>query len=183
MATSLNVTAGKPKTTGAVYVGATTLALPTDAVAQLAEGFTEVGYASEDGLTNSNSRSVESIKAWGGDTVLTTQTEKTDTFSLTLIEAMNVDVLKIVHGDDNVSGAISTGITVEVNAKELPYKAWVFDMLYKGAAKRIVIPRGKVTEIGDVSYVDNGAVAYPITISAEPDESGNTHYEYIKGTE
>lgn len=182
MATSANVTAGKPKTTGAIFVGATNLTMPTNATTALPTGFTEVGYASEDGLTNANSRTVEKIKAWGGDTVLTTQTEKTDSFTFILLEAENVDVLKVVHGDDNVSGTLADGISVEVNAKELPYKAWVFEMILNGAIKRIVIPYAKVTEIGDVAYTDNGAVAYQITISAEPDASGNTHYEYIKAS-
>lgn len=182
MATSANVTAGKPKTTGAIFVGATNLTMPTNATTALQTGFTEVGYASEDGLTNANSRTVENIKAWGGDTVLTTQTEKTDTFSFTLLEAANVDVLKIIHGDGNVSGTLADGIAVEVNAEELPYKAWVFEMIYKGAVKRVVVPRAKVTEIGDVAYTDSDAVAYPITITAEPDADGNTHYEYIKAS-
>ena len=58
----------------------------------------------------------------------------------------------------------------------------VFEMILNGAVKRVVVPYAKVTEIGDVAYTDNGAVAYPITISAEPDASGNTHYEYIKAS-
>lgn len=179
MATSSYVSAGKPNTSGAIYVGETTLTMPTSATATLATGFTELGYASEDGLTNANSRTSERIKAWGGDTVLTTQTEKTDTFSFTLIEAENINVLQIVHGDDNVSGSLSEGIVIEVNSDELPYKAWVFDMVLNDAVKRVVVPYAKVTEIGEISYVDNEAIAYPITIAAEPDSSGNTHYEYI----
>ena len=35
MATSANVTAGKPKTTGAIFVGATSLTMPTNATTAL----------------------------------------------------------------------------------------------------------------------------------------------------
>ncbi len=178
--TVTNVSAGKPKVGGAINVADTSATLPT-AVSTALTGFTPLGYVSEDGLTNQNTIESEDIKAWGGDTVLVIQTEKTDTFGLTLIEVLNVDVLKIVFGDDNVTGTLADGITVNVNAKELPEKAWVIDMVMRnGALKRIVIPRAKVSEIGEVSYTDNEAVGYELTLTALPDANGNTHYEYIK---
>lgn len=176
-----NVSVGKPVVTGAVFAAAAGSTLPTATSSALDAAFKAMGYVSEDGVTNSNSISSETIKAWGCDIVATPMTEKTDTFKLKLIEATNTDVLAVVFGSDNVSGSMATGVTINVNSKDLPEKSWVIDMILRNnAAKRIVIPNGKISELGDVVYKDDEVIGYEITISCLPDASGNTHYEYIK---
>lgn len=176
-----NVTAAKPKVGGAVHVAPVGTALPTSTGTALNDAFKALGYISEDGLTNSNSPESESIKAWGGDTVLTLMTGREDTFAFSLIEALSDEVLKVVYGDDKVSGSIAEGIAVSAGAEDLPDHAYVIDMILRdNTAKRIVIPRGRVTEIGEITYSDSAEVGYDITISAAADDNGNTHYEYIK---
>lgn len=183
MATAANVSVGKPKLAGGVYIAATTVTLPTDATTALATGFSNLGYVSEDGVTNSRSKDTNDIAAWGGDNVLSVGGSASDTFKMTFIESMNIDVLKAVYGDGNVSGTLSAGISISVNNGDLAAKEWVIDMLLTGGGlKRIVIPHGTITEIGDVVYKDDDPIGYEVTIMAAPDASGNTHYEYIKKT-
>lgn len=183
MNTSTNVSVGKPKVGGAVFTAPIGTALPTDATTALAAEYTCLGYVSEDGYKNTNSPSTESIKAWGGDNVATVQSEKPDTFQLKLIEALNVDVLKAVYNSDNVSGTLTTGITVRANADEADALIWVIEtIMTNGAVKRTVIPNGKISDIGEITYKDNEAIGYDVTITAMPGDSAfgyDTHKEYI----
>lgn len=180
MPTTANVSTGKPKVAGAVYVAPKGTTLPTDASTTLASTFKDLGYISEDGVTNANSPDTEKIKAWGGQIVLTVTTEKSDTFQMTFIESLNTDVLKTIYGAANVTIGTST-ISIVANASELDEAVFVIDTVMRGGAlKRIVIPCGKVGELGDVVYKDDEPIGYQATIEAMPDSSGNNHYEYIQ---
>lgn len=174
------VSTAKPKTGGAVFCGPVGTTLPTDAKSELDTGFAGMGFISDSGVTNSNSRSSGKIKAWGGAVVCVYQSEKTDTFKMTFIESLNTAVLKAVHGEDNVEGELETGIKIKANDEEPEEKAWVIDTIMKGGIlRRIVIPRGTITETGDVVYKNDEVIAYEVTISATLDGDGQSHYEYM----
>lgn len=111
------VSAGKPKIGGAVYRAPSGTTLPTNAVSNLDAAFAALGYVSEDGVSNANNRDINNIKAWGGDTVLVVQNSKDDSFAFKLVEAVNSEVLKAVHGSENVNGDLANGLAIEVNAR------------------------------------------------------------------
>lgn len=184
MTDTQQVTAGKPAVGGAIKTAPLGTALPTDAISELSSEYRSLGYISEDGLTNANTPENETIKAWGGDDVLSVLTGKTDTFAYKLIEGLNVDVLKFIYGDENVSGDLTTGIEVRANAEDLPEVVLVADMILKGGVlKRIVVPQAKITEMGEIVYRDNEPVGYDVTTTAFPyefaDGKVDTHREYI----
>lgn len=181
--TASNVVAGKPLATGGVLIAPPGTALPTDTTTALNAAFTAAGYIGEDGLTETIERSSESIRAWGGDTVKRVQTEFEVTYSLTFIESLNSEVLKTVFGDANVVTTAATSSSgtlqaVKINSAELPEKEFVFEIRDGDAKVRVVIPRGKVTEVGETTYSDGEVIGYEVTISALPDASGNQAYKY-----
>ena len=171
---SKNVSAGKPYGTGVIYAAPLGTTIPTDAITALPAGFSNLGYVSEDGIVNSFETDTEEIKAMGGDTVLVVQTSRTETFKYTLIETMNEDALKQTFG----AGNVSKGKVVH-NGKDRGSWVYVIEILLTGdKVRRIVVPNAKVTEIGEITYADGEAIGYETTLSALPDEAGNTAYEY-----
>ena len=115
-----NVTAGKPAVAGAIYRAPLGTELPTDAKTPLSNAFISLGYCGEDGFRNDNNRTVRKIKAWGGQNVLTVQEEVADDFKVNLIEVLNVNVLKAIYNDGNVTeanGLVTLNVTTEENAE------------------------------------------------------------------
>lgn len=176
-----NVSVGKPKIGGAIWCAplSSSLVIPTDATTALDAAFKCMGYVSDAGLVNSKEFNTGNINAWGGDNVLDYGSMGSDKFKFTLLETLNVDVLKTVYGADNVSGDLATGISIDVGSQLPEACAWVFEMVLRNKAiKRIVVPQAAVTEEGDVSYTDEAAVGFETTISATP-INGKYHHEYI----
>jgi hypothetical protein len=179
-----NVVAAKPKVTGGVLRGALGTALPTDTATAPNVLFKALGYVGEDGLTYAPARTTDKKKAWGGDIVKVVQTEYSETWTFTLIESMNADVLKTVHGDSNVTTTAATATTgtlqaVKSNGDVLPNSEWIFEMIDGATKRRVVLPNAQVTEVGEVTFQDGELVAYPVTLEAFEDASGNNSYTYL----
>jgi hypothetical protein len=178
-----NVVAGVPLATGGVLIGALTAAEPSTAVSALT-GFTAAGYIGEDGVTETNERSTDRIRAWGGDTVKVVQTEHNVTYQFTFLETLNAEVLKAVYGEDNVTttaATVSTGTLheVQINSSTLPHKSYVFEVKDGDAKIRIYVPDGQITEVGEITYSDSEVIGYQVTVEAFADELGNKAYKFL----
>lgn len=176
---SSNVSFGKPKATGGVWIAPSGTTLPTDGTTALGDDFVNMGYISEDGYVQSIETDTEEIQAWGGDTVLTEQSSYAETHTVNFIET-NLNTLKVIYGDSNVSQS-GTTITVHSTGKALEEHVVVIELLLTGGRiKRVVIPRAKIADRGgDITYDDTTAIAYPAVFSASPDSNGDYHIEYI----
>ncbi len=177
--TATYVSTAQPATTGALYVAALNTTLPTDATTKLGTDFTCLGYITEDGITISTDIESGTIKAWGGDTVVAYQKSKSETMKVGLMETRNSAVLGLVYGSDNVTES-SGAITIKSDTGELDDMVYVAEMINSdGSLRRIVVPRGKITGLGDQTFVSDSAVVYDLTVSVMKNGTNPLHYEYI----
>lgn len=175
-----NVSFGKPKATGAIYIAPIGTTVPVTAWESLDAAFKNMGYVSEDGLVNGVETDTEEVHAWGGDLVLEGQTTFKEMFTFNMIET-NAEALKVYYGEDNVVVEGDGSITVKQTNEQLPNVALVFDLVMTGGRiKRIVVPDGQLVDrSGEITYVDGEAISYPAVFVAYPDANGQTHVEYI----
>lgn len=177
--TAANVTTGKHRLDGGVYVAPAGTTLPADATTALANTFKNLGYISEDGVTFQESRTNEPVKEWNGDEIDTLTKEHSAKLKLKFLETVNKDVLKVVRGSSNVTEDNDGALTVKVNSKDLDEWVIVIDTVVKGnRMQRRVIPRGKLTELGDEVQNAGTVTVYDCTFSCYPDGSGEKRYEY-----
>ena len=183
MNNSQNIVAGVPLATGGVLLGGTGSISPTDATSPLV-GYNAAGYIGEDGVTETNERSTDRIRAWGGSTVKVVQTEHNVTYKFTFLETLNGDVLKAVYGEDNVTttaATVSKGTlhAVKVTGATLPHMPFAFEVKDGDAKIRIDVPDGQITEVGDITYSDSEVIGYEVTVEAFEDEFGVKAYKYM----
>lgn len=174
-----NVSAAKPGVGGGIWMAPAGTTLPTDASTALAAAFKSLGYVSEDGVTRGTALDSTTVRAWGGDVVALLNNGKTETFRFQLIEPDNLDALGLAYGE--ATGTLADGITVKSKADlTAPHPFVISTLMANNIHKRLVIPSGVVTAIGDTVYVDNQAVGVEVTITAIADSSGVTCYDYMK---
>ena len=139
---------------------------PTNATVAINVAFDDLGYAGEDGITESIARDSDKKKAFGGATVRILQTNYDNTFKFVLMEHKSAKVLKRVFGASNVIEDGLGNITVRKNKKTLPVESWIFDTADGDDLERVWVPEGQVSEVGDIVRVHTDTIAYELTVES-----------------
>jgi hypothetical protein len=161
--------------TGGVFYAPDATAMPTNAVDDLDAAFDEVGYISEDGITQSIGSETTSIRAWqNSDEVRVVRTSHTLTYAWTMIET-NPESLTLYYGNH------TAGVT-EITAAQGFRGEFVIEYHDGDRDVRIVLPDAQVTELGDTQLVNGQPVGYPVTVTAFPDDTGVKAYLYLDDT-
>jgi len=135
---------------------------PTTVDGVLDAAFTDLGYVSEDGVTETHDRTQEMIRAWqNAQVVRTVTTEGTTTFSFTLLQTSADVVAEYYGGTVAVDGSIVTD-----PSDERPHRAYVIDIVDGTDKIRKYIPDGQITEVGDIVYANGEPIGYEVTLMA-----------------
>jgi len=170
---ALDATQVRVGVTGGLYVAPFGTTLPTDATTALPSAHQDVGYISEDGVTETQDTDSNDIVAWqNGATVRKIQTSHDLTYSFTMLETSAVS-LKVYYGNyDAVNDSL------EIRGEELGHDVWVLSVEDGDHILRVVIPDGQVTERGDITYANEDAVGREVTLTCFPDTNGVKAYVY-----
>lgn len=162
-ANSANVRVG---VTGAVYTGPPTgVTAPTAVSSVLDTDLVDLGYVSEDGVTETRDRSSDTIKGWqNGDTVRETITEANLTYALVLIESKK----EVIEAYYATTVSPVDGSFLVVPSATGGRHPWVLDVIDGLQRIRTWIPEGEITEVGDQVWANGEPIGYEMTLRAYP---------------
>lgn len=183
MANSLELAAASPRITGGVLRASVGTALPVTALGEPDDAFKDLGHVGDDGVERTENRNNQDQFNWGGDLVAVLQQEYGLEIKFKLLQVMNADVQKAVHGDANITVTPAdeesgTEIAAKLNAKLLDTGAWIFDGMYNLINMRLVIPIARITAVAPLKWSHKELSAYECTLKPFPDEDGNHGYQY-----
>lgn len=181
-----NVSAGKGVVGGYMFRAPLGTALPSDYSTPLAAAYKVMGFISDDGVVFTTNSDTEEFRDMNGDLMYVSKSTHTEQFAVTLAE-QKAAVYEIMYGAPAVSDEDGI-ITVKHTGEELGEYTYVFELLMRGRRKwRRVVPRAKVTELGELTVASSELLAREVTFSVtKTDVEGVgavSYIDYIQSTE
>lgn len=154
--------------TGAVYTGPTSATAPTSATSSVPATYNDMGYISEDGVTEAYDEDVQDIQAWqGGAIVRTVISSSKATISFTMIES-KASTLELYHKGSTMESLGVNGYKIDVKTPNVVRKKFILDVLDGSTHVRIYVADGEVTERGEIVYANDEPIGYNVTITCYP---------------
>lgn len=156
--------------TGAVYATANgdVADAPDTAISTLDVLFADLGYVSDDGITEAYNDDTTEIKAWQGGTVVRTIISGSKaTLKFMLIENKR-EVVELYHKGSVVVSDGSTGFKIDVMVPTPDRRSFVLDVIDGNDHERIYIPDGEVSSRSDITYKSDTQIGYEVEITMYP---------------
>lgn len=159
--------------TGAVYSAPVGTDLPASQSTALDAAFVDLGYLSEDGVTETYDDSVDDIVAWqSAQVVRATTSESSASLSWTMIET-RLSTLTTFHRGSTMTSPSANNYRLDVKPIAADQRSWVLDVVDGSKLIRVVVGLGEIVERGEIMYRNGEPVSYPVTLRCYPDANGN----------
>lgn len=174
---ALNSSNVRVAVTGALNVAPTTTAAPTSASSALPAAYKDLGYFSDDGVTETRDRSTDSIRGWQNAALLReVVTESSLTFQGVLVETKK-ETVELYYG---TTVAADGSIKIDPSSTG-GRKSFVLDIIDGGELIRAYVPSGEITDVGDQTFASGEAIGYDVTVTAYAVSDANgSQYSAIK---
>lgn len=153
---------------GIVATGAFGAAVaPTSASGSLDVSWTDLGYVSEDGVTETTEQSSTPLRAWqNAKKVRTLIEEGAVRYQFVLIQT-NADTVAFYYG-----GTVESDGSIIVNpTAERPTLAFAIDVIDGDSVIRAYGPEAQVVEVGDQVYANGEPIGYDVTVECAYNET------------
>jgi hypothetical protein len=169
---------------GPLWVGKTVGAkLPEDFTwdETMQSAYTRLGEGSTDGLDEETETETTEKKVWGGKSLGITVSSFSDKFTIRFASAADLDVLRYLHGDEQVVVNTEKKVAKVIQMKRTP-PALPFIIQSKmddGRPMWFVIPKAQLDPALSVTYSDEDIVVYEATVQGMAYEGNRTSYRLI----
>lgn len=164
---------------GQVVVGATSATAPTDVDTPWGSpAFADLGWITDQGITEGHSVTTTQKFAWQGATIIrTVKSQDTRTFKFQAYEEnATVNGLLRPGAAVSTSGGITTSRVKTFTGQD--FRIFGIDMQDGDVAKRFVIPQGEADSSADVVYQAADLTIYEFTVTCYPQSDGTLYIEY-----
>lgn len=142
-----------------IWSGATVLVAPvgttapTDIASSFSGSWYDIGLVGDDGISLANEADTTKHYAFGGQKVRTSKSKFEKQFKFVAIEYGQI-VFDLLHPGSTVASA--AGITTRTVKRPVPNpKAFAIELVDGDVTRRLIIPKGEVTETGEIKLNDD----------------------------
>lgn len=161
--------------TGRIDIGDTAAAAPYDMADLDPEVHTNLGYISEDGVTENRDEDNEEFVPWQENTPIRQEiTKSTVSFEFTLWQSTlaTAGYFYGVSKDDMYKSADGSVFFEEAGKPDLKRNQVVLTVVDGSNARRIVLANAQVTERQEVNYKTDEMIGYGVTVTGYPGPGG-----------
>lgn len=168
---------------GGAWVADSGTASPGDPDVHPTSPWLQIGAISEEGLTQGFEEESQSFTPWGYTSpIRTTITSSLRTFQITAWETGRVVVQSLQYRIPVADLTPTAGLTeFAETASPLPdRRTWWFLVLDGNFKRGFYVPEGEITARTEVAHRQDQVAGYQWTVTAYPDDSGNTVYHSVR---